>query len=480
MNFLDASAVLLTFAAIFAYINFRFIKLPNTIGIMLIGLFFSTILIALGDYIPAVSRAADHFVEGIDFDKTLMQGLLSYLLFAGALHVNLSDLKDQKRLVATLATLGVIISTVLTGTLFFFLFPLLGFKIPFIWCLVLGAIISPTDPVAVLGILKKAKVPKSLETKITGESLFNDGVGVVVYLALLGIAMSNLNDTAASHETTPVAAIHDNVHSDHNTSSSDETNLAVNPSPDHTTEEEHNEHGESHAHEAQGFLGITKLFVVEVAGGILWGALLGAVGYYLLRSIDNYQVEVLITLALVTGGYRAASAMHISGPLAMVVTGLMIGNHARKLAMSEVTRSHVDKFWELIDEILNAVLFLLIGLELFVLDLSWPAMLAGVLAIVLGLGSRFLAVSLPVHVLKNHQEFSPGVIRILTWGGIRGGISVALALGIPEAFEHRNTFLVITYVVVIFSIAVQGLTLGKVVARYLKKESASASDAPLT
>lgn len=428
MNFLDASAVLLTLAALFAYVNHRFIKLPTTIGIMLIGLFFSILLILLGDYIPVVSEAADRFVEGIDFDTTLMKGMLSYLLFAGALHVNLNDLKDQKRLVSILASLGVVLSTFLVGGAFYYLFPLFGYQVPFIWCLVFGSIVSPTDPVAVLGILKSAKAPKTLETKITGESLFNDGVGVVVYFALLGLAVS-----AGGHGG-----------------------------------EAHGAHGDS-----SSAAGIAKLFALEAGGGILWGGALGIVSYYLLRSIDNYQVEVLITLALVTGGYRAASAMHISGPLAMVVAGLMIGNHGRLLAMSETTRAHLDKFWELIDEILNAVLFLLIGLELFVLKLSGPAITAGLVAILIGLSARFLAVWLPVSILKRKRAFSPGVIRILTWGGIRGGISVALALGLPKDSEFRDIFLVMTYVVVIFSIAVQGLTLGPVIRKLIKTDSSA-------
>lgn len=420
MSFLDASAILLTLAALFSYLNHRFIKLPTTIGIMLIGLGFSIILILLGPFIPVVSRAADHFVENIDFDATLMQGMLSYLLFAGALHVNINDLRDQKRLVAILASLGVVLSTFIVGSTIYFVFPLLGYDVPYIWCLVFGSIVSPTDPVAVLGILKKAKVPKSLETKITGESLFNDGVGVVIYLALLGIAMQSGGGP-------------------------------------------HGDHGDSHG--GSGALDIAKLFLVEAGGGILWGAAIGLVAYYLLRSIDNYQVEVLITLALVTGGYRAAAGMHLSGPLAMVVAGLLIGNHGRLLAMSDITRMHLDKFWELIDEVLNAVLFLLIGLELFVLKLSGPAVTAGLIAIVIGLGARFLAVWLPVTILKRTRTFTPGVIRVLTWGGIRGGISVALALGIPKGVEYREVFLVMTYVIVIFSISVQGLTLGPLVRK---------------
>ncbi|GHC65473.1 cation:proton antiporter [Roseibacillus persicicus] len=421
MNLLDASAILLTLAAVFAYLNYRFIKLPTAIGIMLIGLFFSILLILLGDFIPVVSSAVDHFVEGIDFDTTLMDGMLSFLLFAGALHVNLNDLRDQKRLVAILASLGVVLSTFMVGGAFYYLFPLFGKEVPFIWCLVFGSIVSPTDPVAVLGILKKAKVPKSLETKITGESLFNDGVGVVVYLALVGLAVASGGD-----------------------------------------------HGDAHgSHGDSGAMGIAKLFLWEAGGGILWGGVLGLAGYFLLRSIDNYQVEVLITLALVAGGYRAAGGMHISGPLAMVVAGLMIGNHGRLLAMSDTTRVHLDKFWELIDEILNAVLFLLIGLELFVLKLSGPAVTAGLVAIVIGLSARFLAVWLPVTLLKRKRNFSPGVIRVLTWGGIRGGISVALALGLPKDSDFRELFLVMTYVVVIFSIAVQGLTLGPLVRKLI-------------
>lgn len=426
MSFLDASAILLTLAALFSYLNHRFIKLPTTIGIMLIGLGFSIILILMGPFIPVVSRAADHFVENIDFDATLMQGMLSYLLFAGALHVNINDLRDQKRLVATLASLGVVLSTFIVGSTIYFVFPLLGYQVPYIWCLVFGSIVSPTDPVAVLGILKKAKVPKSLETKITGESLFNDGVGVVVYLALLGIALQS----GGGH---------------------------------------HSGHGDPHGG-GGGAFEIAKLFLVEAGGGILWGAAIGLVAYYLLRSIDNYQVEVLITLALVTGGYRAASAMHMSGPLAMVVAGLLIGNHGRLLAMSDITRTHLDKFWELIDEVLNAVLFLLIGLELFVLKLSGPAITAGLIAIMIGLGARFLAVWLPVTILRRTRTFTPGVIRVLTWGGIRGGISVALALGIPKTVEYRELFLVMTYVIVIFSISVQGLTLGPLVRRLGKQE----------
>ncbi|NNC87422.1 MAG: sodium:proton antiporter [Akkermansiaceae bacterium] len=420
METLDIAAVLLALAAVFGYLNHRFIKLPTTIGVMLIGLVLSLLLLVLGGVLPVIPAAADKFVEGIDFNEALMEGMLSYLLFAGALHVNLGDLASQRRLVGILASFGVVFSTFLIGSVAWLIFPLFGFTVPFIWCLVFGALISPTDPVAVLGILKTAGAPKSLETKITGESLFNDGVGVVVYLAVLGIALGG-----------------------------------------------HGDHG-------GGAAEIAKLFAVEAGGGIAWGAALGLVGYFMLRSIDSYQIEILITLALVTGGYRLASEWHLSGPLAMVVAGLMIGNHGRMFAMSDTTREHLDLFWELVDEILNAVLFLLIALELFVLELTGKALMAGVVLIGVVLAARFTAVSLPVTILKRFREFTPGVRRILTWGGLRGGISVALALGIPKAAEHaeaREVILVVTYVVVVFSIVVQGLTLKPLVSRIVNAKT---------
>ncbi len=415
MEFLDLAAILLVLAAVFGYLNLKFLKLPTTIGIMLIGLLSSMVLLMLRDALPLIPEAADRFVESIDFNKTLMEGMLSFLLFAGALHVNLGNLLDQKRLIAIMASFGVVFSTFVIGGATWLLFPLFGFEVPFLWCLVFGALISPTDPVAVLSILKTAGAPKSLETKITGESLFNDGVGVVVYLAVLGMALGG-----------------------------------------------HGDHGMTGAGD------VAKLFVVEAGGGMLWGFMIGFVAYFMLRSIDNYQIEVLITLALVTAGYRLASHWHLSGPLAMVVAGLMIGNQGRSFAMSEKTREHLDTFWELVDEILNAVLFLLIGLELLVLNLSGRAIAVGAILIVVVLAARFAATSIPVMLLKSRREFSPGVIRILTWGGLRGGISVALALGIPKDFAYRQEFLVATYVVVVFSIVVQGLTLKPLVARVVR------------
>lgn len=414
MTLIDTAAILLTLAAVFGYLNQRFIKLPTSIGIMLIGLVLSALLLLFGD--DSLRIRADAFVSQIDFNRTVMDVMLSFLLFAGALHVNLGDLHSQKGMVALLASLGLLISTFLVGTAAYFVFAWTGIDLPYIWCLVFGSLISPTDPVAVLGILKKAGAPKSLETKITGESLFNDGVGVVVYLVLLGIAVGGGETTIAS---------------------------------------------------------VGTLFLVEVGGGILLGGVLGYTAYRMLKSIDNYQVEILISLALVTGGYQLASSWHLSGPLAMVVAGLMIGNHGRAMAMSDVTREHLDMFWSLIDEILNALLFLLIGLEIFVLDWSGPSLIAGVILIAVVLASRMIAVSLPVVLLKRARTFSPGVIRILTWGGLRGGISVALALALPkDALDAhlRHAILLSTYLIVIFSIAVQGLTLKPMMTRLLREE----------
>jgi CPA1 family monovalent cation:H+ antiporter len=401
MTSMQIISVLLTLAAVFSYLNHRFFKLPTTIGLMLISLVVSLGLI-LAHYLGFdLETRAEAILQQIDFNETLMNGLLSFLLFAGALHVNLEDLARQKWVIASFATLGVVMSTFIIGGLTYAMLQLLGLALPFLHCLVFGALISPTDPIAVLGLLKKAKASRTLETKITGESLFNDGVGVVVFLILLGMLTG-----------------------------------------EHTFD--------------AGRVGL--LLVQEAGGGILLGLALGWIAYRMLRSIDNYQVEILITLALVTGGYALAMALHMSGPLAIVAAGLLIGNHGRSWAMSETTRDHLDKFWELIDEILNAVLFVLIGLEILILPLNSAYWLAGLAAIPMVLLARFVSVGIPVSALRLRRTFSPHVIKIMTWGGLRGGISVALALSLP-AGEERSLILTITYVIVIFSIVVQGLSL---------------------
>ena len=329
--------------------------------------------------------------------------MLSFLLFAGALHVNLDDLSKQKWVVTILASVGVVTSTFLIGGLSWWVFDMLGLKIDLIYCLLFGALISPTDPIAVLGILKSVGAPKSLAAKITGESLFNDGVGVVVFLALLGIASS----------------------------------------------------GEVEISE------VLTLFAEEAVGGVLFGLVSGAAAFYMLSKVDNYQVEVLITLALVMGGYDLALAIHVSGPIAIVVAGLLIGNHGRYFAMSDHTREHLDTFWELIDEILNAVLFVLIGLEVLVLTFHAEYLIAAALIIPAVLIARFISVGVPITFMRRFRPFSPNAIKVLTWGGLRGGISVALALALPVGYE-RGVLLTVTYVVVVFSIIVQGLTIGRV------------------
>ena len=417
MDAFNLSAILLTLAAIFGYINHRWLKLPTTIGLMLISLVFSIVLIVIGQFSPQVVEQARGMLTAVDFEDTLLDVMLGYLLFAGALHVNLGDLGSQKRVIGILATTGVIISTLLVGTAMYFLLQAFGVQIagapvPYIYCLLFGSLVAPTDPVAVLGILKTAGAPKSLETKITGESLFNDGVGVVVFLFLLDLAKEQM-ETGAVHLDLAKAV---------------------------------------------------KLFAVEAAGGILLGLLLGYIGYRMIKTIDQYQIEVLITLAMVTGGYSLAAALHTSGPLAMVVAGLMIGNHGRSFAMSDVSREHLDKFWELVDEILNAILFVLIGLELLILEFSGVRVAIALIAIPIALAARLVAVALPVTFLKRFREFSPRAIRILTWGGLRGGISVALALAIPEN-AGKDLFLTATYFIVIFSIAVQGMTLKRLIVR---------------
>ncbi len=407
MEMLDLAALLLTLAAIFSYINFRFLKLPTTIGIMLIAMLISISLVVLGHCgFEGIQNKATVVLEGIDFNKALMHGMLSFLLFSGALHVNLEDLDQHKWIISILATFGVVMSTFIVGSIAWIVFWLIGLKLPFIYCLLFGSLIAPTDPIAVIGILKKAGVPKSLETKFTGESLFNDGVAVVVFLVIMGIVTGG-HDVTAGH--------------------------------------------------------IMLLFVEEAIGGVLFGLAIGWLAYRMLKSVDNYQVEVLLTLALVMGGYAFARVIHVSGPIAMVVAGIFIGNRGRLFAMSENTREHLDSFWELMDEILNAVLFLLIGLEILVLTIKGNYLIAGLIMIPVVLLARFISVGIPVTFMRRIRDFSPHAVKILTWGGLRGGISVALALSIPNGPE-REALLTVTYIIVIFSILVQGLTIERFVA----------------
>jgi CPA1 family monovalent cation:H+ antiporter len=407
MNLFHILAILISLSAVFSFLNHRYLRLPTAIGLMLIALLASLGLVLLGPHAHGLEAYIEQMLQAVEFDETLLHGMLSFLLFAGALHVNLADLAKQRWVIATLATASVLGATFIIGYLAYWSFALLGLDIPLIYCLLFGSLISPTDPIAVLGILRSAGATKTLETKITGESLFNDGVAVVMFLVLLGIATGGQEVSAGA---------------------------------------------------------IVWLFLHEAVGGAVYGLAIGALAYWMLRQVDNYSVEVLITLALTTGGYALAEALHLSAPIAIVVAGLLIGNHGRSLAMSGRTREHLDTFWELVDEILNAVLFVLIGMEVLLLAYREEYLYAGMLAIPIALFARFVSVGIPIAVLQQFREFSPRVVTLLTWGGLRGGVSVALALSLP-AGEVRDAIVTITYVVVVFSILVQGLSIGPLVRR---------------
>lgn len=405
---IDIAAVLISISALFAYINHRFIGLPTTIGVMIIAMLVSVLayvlsLLGLGDF----HAEAQMLLSGIDFNRTLLHGMLSFLLFAGALHVNLNDLRQQKWVILSLATVGVCLSTFLVATSTYYLLSTFNYELPYIYCLLFGALISPTDPIAVMSTVKRLGVSKELETTIAGESLFNDGVGVVVFMVLLMLLQS-----PEQIDVTHVALI----------------------------------------------------FAEEAIGGIVFGLILGGLGYYLLNTIDNYKVEVLITLALVMGGYALAMYLHTSGPIAVVVAGLLTGNVLREHAMSDQTRQSVDDFWELIDEILNVILFALIGLEMLLIPFEPQWMLAGLLLIVVVVAVRVVSVGLPIRLIGLKKTVAPHLVKILTWGGLRGGISVALALSLPEG-DSRDLVLFLTYIIVVFSIVVQGLTIGPFIRR---------------
>lgn len=407
---LDIIAVFLCITAVLAFLNRRYVGLPPAIGVMGIALILSLLNMtfdALGFH--TLHKLEQSLLESIDFSELLMQGMLSLLLFAGALHVNLSQLRAYRWQVASLAVVGTTLSTLFIGVVLWQLLSLTDLKLPFSYCLIFGALISPTDPIAVMGILKSAGAPKSVELVISGESLFNDGVSVVLFSLILAMIASG---------------------------------------------------------EAPSVSGASQLLLKETGGGALLGGLVGYVTYRMLKSIDSYQEEVLITLAAVLGAYAVATHLHISGPLAMVVMGLIVGNQGRSYAMSEQTEKNVDMFWELIDEILNAVLFVLIGLEVVLIQFSNSLIVTGLMIILLTLLSRLLTVGGPIALLGQRFKLPKGSWSIVTWGGLRGGISVALALSLPPG-EERDMVVSLTYLVVVFSILVQGMTIGKLVKRVI-------------
>jgi len=412
-NIYTIISLALTGAVLIAYLNHRYIRLQPTIAIMLASLGLSLGLVVLGQlgYNNLQTQAAAILAK-LDFNHLLMNGMLSFLLFAGALNVDINQLKNRKWEVFTLATVGTLASTLLIGVLSYYLLNALGIKIDFIYCLLFGALISPTDPIAVLAMCKEVKVPRQLETSIAGESLFNDGIGIVLFLTIFQVAFT---------------------------------------------------------HQSASIGSISLLFLQEAGGGILYGLGLGLVGYWLIKSIDDPKLEILITLAMATGGYALAQAIGVSGPLAMVVAGILIGNHGKRFSMSVASQRNLDNFWELIDEVLNTLLFFLIGLELLVIKISSQDLLACAIAIPLVLLVRFITVAGPLSIFKLKTTYAPHSIKILTWGGLRGGLAVALALALPVG-PYRNLILAMTYAVVIFSIAVQGTSIKPLIR--LSKEQA--------
>jgi CPA1 family monovalent cation:H+ antiporter len=433
LTLFEIAALLLVLSGGFSWFNHAFIKLPHTIGLLLMALLASFALMALQAVFPSLglTETLQNAIGQIDFNATVMNGMLAFLLFAGALHVDMSLLKSAKWAIGSMATIGVLLSTFIVGTGFYWLANALGVAVPYSWAIVFGALISPTDPVAVLSILKTVNMPHSLEAKIAGESLFNDGVGVVIFTIAVAVAVGTTGAGADLGHAAAGAAAHEGGHAQGHGG-------GVDP------------------------LSIAKLFFVEAGGGAVLGAFTGWLAYQMMAKIDEHAIEILISLGIVAGTYALAQRLHLSGPIAVVITGLLVGNKGASFAMSDHTRSHLFGFWEMIDEILNSVLFLLIGLEILVLGISPKFGMIMLACIPLVLAARFMAVSVPMRFLGLFKDFTKGAIPVLTWGGLRGGISVALALSLPPV-PQKPVILAATYGVVVFSIIVQGLTVKRVV-----------------
>jgi CPA1 family monovalent cation:H+ antiporter len=420
VDFVGILATTLTLTALFSYVNRRWLRVPRAIGFLLMGLTVSLVIVAVGRWLPALQQTALATMAAIDFDRLVLRGVLGVLLFAGALHLDIADLRKHALVIGVLSTAGVIVSTGVVGWLMWHILGWLGLGVPLLACLLFGALSSPTDPIAVFAIVRALRVPKDLEVQISGESLFNDGIGVVVFLTLLRLV--------GGPDQPPTAA----------------------------------------------GLNAALVLIQEVVGGALFGAVVGAVAYLLIKSVDDYRVEILLSLALVLGGYTLAQALGVSAPIAIVVAGLLIGNAGRAFAMSAETRERLDGFWEVVDEILNAVLFVLIGLQLLTVVITPPVLVAGVAAIVVTLLARGLAVGLPLVVLRRWTHVPAPRALLLTWGGIRGPLSIALALSLHQRItgvpaSTTDVLVVMTYLVVVFSVTVQGLTLKPLIARALRR-----------
>jgi len=402
---------LITLAALFSYINIRLFKLPSGISFILMGTLVSFALIFIGKLSGGFTESIKQSLSEINFSEFILEILLSFLLFAGSLHVKFNEIKSSAKSIISFAVLGTLISTVIIGSLVYYLLPFFNAQVPYVACLLFGALISPTDPIAVIGILKQANLSKSIEIKITGESLFNDGIGVVVFATLLEISVSGIENFSAASAT--------------------------------------------------------LLFAQEAFGGIVTGLAIGYVGFHLMKSIDHFQTEILISLAMVMGGYSLCHFLHVSGPLAMVVGGLLTGNKGRREAMSDMTRDYLEKFWEVTDEVLNALLFMLIGLELVVVDFHFNYVVIGIITALLLIVSRYLSLFIPSHLMGFKKTLEKNTLSIMTWGGLRGAISIALALSLPND-PYKGIFVTITFVIVLFSVLVQGFSIGKLI-KYLNK-----------
>lgn len=419
MSLLDAAALMLTLAAGLGLFNHAVLKLPFAIGLLVSGLMASLIVAIVDFVVPSINigAQASQLVEDLDFPNTVLNGMLSLLLFAGALHTDLSKLKERLVTIISLASVGVLISAIVAGFLTYAVLNLLGIDIALIWCMAFGALISPTDPIAVLGVMKAAKAPKAVETKVIGESLFNDGTGVILFTIFVGVGVAFIQG------------------------------------------------GEAAADEAVSAGAVARLLVQEIVGGIGLGVVAGYVCYLGMKPIDEPNLEVMMTVATVFVIGAVSLELHLSGPLAAVSAGLFVGNRGRLNAMSDAVSKALDVVWHFVDEMLNALLFLLIGLEVFAIDGTELYLLAGAVMIVPVLVARFVGVAIPIAVLRKlRHRLDAGTIRMLTWGGLKGGVSVALAMKLP-AFEGRSVILTITYIIVVFSIIVQGLTVGKLIRR---------------